>query len=184
MARAARANYTGYPTLSYGTAYFTPVLLPAKSSVTKLAFIIASPPDNSGQIARACLYTSNANGMPANLKVDGGEATLVRDATSPPTIFSFPSVTTGRSEGIYWVLVELKQPSTAGFFAEETGTSQVLLAADSALSRSPMAVNPSGSTYSAPITYGACPAVAPAGLTTLLRNSNGATETLLVGVGH
>jgi len=77
------ANYTGYPTLSYGTAYFTPVLLPAKSSVTKLAFIIASPTDNSGQIARACLYTSNANGMPANLKVDGGEATLVRDADIP-----------------------------------------------------------------------------------------------------
>jgi hypothetical protein len=62
--------------LSYGKAYFTPVLLPANSSVTKLGIVQAGPANNAGQLIRLCLYSSNANGMPGTLLKDGGETAI------------------------------------------------------------------------------------------------------------
>ena len=167
--------------LSYGTAYFTPVLLPANSSVTKLGISQGGPADNAGQLIRLCLYRSNGNGMPGTLLKDGGETAMV--TATGFDVVNFASVTTGVSK-IFWIDAQLKQPSLAQFEVEEfpQGGS---ITSNSALAELTIGTT-NGSTYSSPTPYGPCPAIAP-GLSTIVsdpRGFNGNTVTLAVGIGH
>ena len=103
--------------LSYGKAYFTPVLLPANSSVTKLGIVQAGPANNAGQLIRLCLYSSNANGMPGTLLKDGGETAIARATPDfVNDVVNFAPVTTG-GNAIFWVDAQLKQPTLALFVA-------------------------------------------------------------------
>jgi hypothetical protein len=174
--------------LSYGKAYFTPVLLPANASVTKLGIVQAGPANNAAQLIRLCLYSSNANGMPGTLLKDGGETAI---AMSTPDyvndVVNFAPVPTG-STAIFSVDVQLKQPTSASF-AAELFTSRAGFSAGPLPSQIIGITN--GSTYSSPMPYGRCPAVAPAQLT-LATDHRGpcppicfnGTVTLAVGIGH
>ncbi|MFZ3324983.1 MAG: hypothetical protein WA231_03420 [Methylocella sp.] len=167
--------------LSYGTAYFTPVLLPANSSVTKLGIWQGGPADNAGQKIRLCLYGSNGNGMPGTLLKDGGKTAMAM-ATGFDVV-NFASVTTG-GNAIFWIDAQLKQPSLAQFEVEEF-PQEGSISGNSALAELTIGTT-NGSTYSSPTPYGPCPAVAP-GLLTIVsdpRGFNGNTLTLAVGIGH
>jgi hypothetical protein len=80
--------------LLFGTAYFTPVLLPADSRLTKLGIAQDTGADNTGQMIRICLYRSDSNGMPSTLIVDGGEAPMTTYAQGDSDVVTLASITT------------------------------------------------------------------------------------------
>lgn len=167
-------NYAGTGfSLAFGTAYFSPVLLPANHQVTKLAVNQLTGGVNAGSKIRMCLYGSNGHGLPNTLTVDGGEVLLQPGVGLVSIIANFPAVMTAE-ESLYWVMVQTAQPISNLFL--EGLVSQG--SDDSALSAQLFTATVFGYTYTAPMTYGACPAKSPVVSQT---TTNG---TLSTWVGH